>query len=218
LERGLGVTSSDEGAVTVRDATNLTLDGDNPSGGQVTDPVTFGATLTDSDGGALVGQTLTFTVGTATATGTTDVSGHAEATLTLAGPAGSYNVQASFGAAGLYGASVDDSPFMVSREDAVLSLSDAVATKNSGAVARAGLKEADGAALPGKTIEFYAQENVRGSLVYSLIGTATTGSDGVATLTMPTKYLSKSRRPIRAVFASDDSFVSSSVDAFAYRQ
>ena len=214
---GLGITSTDSGVVTVRDATNLALDGDNPSSGQVTDQATFGATLTDSDGLALSGQTVTFTVGSATGSGTTDASGQVEVTLTLAGPAASTNVQASFAGAGLYGESSASAPFTVSKEDTVLTLSDAVANKSSGALASAVLKETDGAPLAGKTIEFYVQSKVKGSIVYTLIGTATTGAGGTASFEIPTRYVSKTKTPIRAVFAADASFNGASADAFTYR-
>lgn len=215
---GNGVTATGSGTVTVRDATLLTLDAGNPSTGQVTDSVTFGAKLTDSDGNTLAGQTVTFTVGSATGSGTTDGSGHVAVALTLGGPAGTPGVQAAFAGAGLYGASSDTKPFTVTKEDTTLSMGDAVASKNNAAVAVAVLKEADGAALAGRSIVFYSQEKVKGTLTYVQIGTATTGSDGRAIFEIPTKYVTKSKAPIRAVFAGDDSFNGSSADAFTYRQ
>jgi hypothetical protein len=182
------------------------------------DSVTFGATLTDSDGNALAGQTVTFTVGSATGSGVTDDSGRVAVTLTLGGPAGTPGVQAAFAGAGLYGASSDTKPFTVTKEDTTLSMGDAVASKNNAAVAVAVLKEADGAALAGRSIVFYSQEKVKGTLTYVQIGTATTGSDGRALFEIPAKYVTKSKAPIRATFAGDDSFNGSSADAFAYRQ
>ena len=63
--------------------------------------VTLSAPLT-SDDGAIVGRTVTFTLGTQTCSGTTNSSGVASCSLTLNQNAGSYTVKASFTSDGFY--------------------------------------------------------------------------------------------------------------------
>jgi hypothetical protein len=206
--------------VTVGDATVLTLDAGNPSSGQVTDDVNVGATLVDSDSNPLAGETVTFTIGTASSDGTTDATGHASASVTLDGPAGETTLVASFAGAGLYGPSSTTAPFTVNKEDTVLALTDAVAIKQVPGLATATLTEADGAALPGRMVTFYVEEKVRGQIVWTQLGTVATDSLGQASLEFPPKYASsnpKALRPIRAVFATDDSFLDSAADAYVYR-
>jgi hypothetical protein len=212
-----GVTASDTGTVDVADATTITLDATNPASGQVTDGVALGATLVDTDGSPLDNRTVTFTVGAASATATTDAAGHATATVTLAGPVGVQTVQAAFAGAGQHGASSDTGSLTVTREDTTLALADAVASKNADAVARATLTEADGATLAGRTVTFLIEQKVRNQTMFVQMGTAQTNASGVASFTVPSKYVSKSRTNIRASFAGDGSFLGSQDDAQAYR-
>ena len=55
------------------------------------------------------------------------------------------------------------------------------------------------------------------ALVWTPLGTAVTHADGVASFTIASKYVSTSKRPVRATFAGDASFLTSTGDAFAYR-
>jgi len=215
---GILAQANDTATVTIVDASNLSLDAGNPNSGQVTDQVTVGATLTDSDHVSLgAGQVLTFTIGSSTAMGTTDASGHASATLTLAGPATSTNVVVNFGGNSSYGSSSASAGFAINKEDTVLTLPDAVASKNGKATAQATLKEADGVPLQGKTVSFYAQEKVRNQLTWTLFGTAVTDTNGRASMAVPTKYVSGPKNPIQARFAGDTSFLGSQANAFSYR-
>jgi VCBS repeat protein/FG-GAP repeat protein/thrombospondin type 3 repeat protein len=215
---GVLAQANDTGNVTIVDASNLALDATNPTSGQVTDSVTVGATLTDSDNVSLgAGQTLTFTIGSSTAMGTTDASGHASATLTLAGPAASTNVVVQFAGNSSYGPSSASAAFAINKENTLLTMPDAVANKSGKATAQATLKEADGAPLQGKTITFYAQEKVRNQLTWTLFGTAITDASGRASVAVPTKYVSGPKNPIQARFAGDTSFLLSQANAFAYR-
>jgi hypothetical protein len=209
-------TATDTADVTVRDATTLTLDAGNPSSGQVTDQVTVGATLVNSDGAPLEGQTIDFSIGSAAGTGTTDASGHVAATLTLPGPAGDTTLAASFAGDGLHGSSDDSGAFTVNKEDTALDLADAVATKNRPAVAKATLTQ-DGLGVSGKTIEFFVRESKKGGFVWTSIGTAQTDASGVASKEVPVNYVSKTKRAIRATFAGDADFLTSTDDAFTYR-
>jgi len=179
--------------------------------------VTVGATLVDTDEAPVVGQTISFAIGAATGTGTTDASGHAIATLTLQGAAAATTLGASFAGAGAYGRSSASASFVVLKEDTTLTLADAVGTKNARAIAQATLAEADGAKLSGKAIQFFVQEKVKNNLVWTPLGTAVTDANGVASLVIPARYVSTLMRPIRATFAGDTSFLASTDDALAYR-
>lgn len=214
---GLRATADGSAGVTVADATSLNLDAANPTSGQVTDSVTVGATLIDSDGAPLAGRTVTLSIGSASAAGTTDASGHASATLVLPGPAGPETLTASFAGAGFHGPSSASSPFTIAKEDATLTMPDAVGKPPSPVVALATLRESDGAPLAGKEVTFLVQDRVRSQLVYTAIGTAVTDGDGVASRTIPVRYVSKVKRPIRATFSGDESFLGATADAFAYR-
>ena len=215
---GNAVTASDTGTAEVGDATTLALDSANPSSGQVTDSVTVGATLTDSDGNPLADKTVSFSIGDVSSNATTDSAGHASVGLTLQGPAGSSTLNATFDGAPGYAGSNASSPFSVNKENTTTVLADAVETRTSSAIARATLTEADGAPLAGKTIAFFAEEKVKGKTVFTSVGTAKTDANGVASLTYPTRLISKTKRPIRATFEEDASFLSSTGNAFVYRQ
>jgi hypothetical protein len=215
---GLRATASSVGSVSISDATQLVLDATNPASGQVTDQVTVGATLLDSSDIPLPGQEVEFAIGGASQTGATDSAGHATATLTLVGPAAVGTLEVTFAGGGAYGGSTASAPFEIAVEDTQLTLPDAVANKNAGATAAATLTEADGVPLAGKTIEFLVQQKVRGQLVWTSFGTAVTNLSGIATKTVPARYVSNVKRPIRVIFAGDTSFAGSIAGAFVYRQ
>ena len=215
---GLRITASATGNADIADATSLALDGSNPSRGQVTDQVTVGATLLDSSNQPVAGRPVVFTVGTATATGTTDGDGHATAPITLVGPAGKPGLQASFAGAGPYGPSSATAQFTVDKEDTKLTLSDAVATKGKSAPAAAVLVDADDGPLTGLTITFSVQQKVKNVITWIPVGTAVTDANGAASVLIPSKYISTQPAPIKAVFAGDDSFLASEVNAITYRK
>ena len=186
------------------------LDSANPASGQVTDEASFAATVTDASGAPVPGETVTFTVGSASASATTDAAGRAVAPVRLEGPPGDPGVTA---AAGDVTASA---PFTVAPEDTLLTLFDAVATGNDPAVARAALAE-DGAMLAGRTISFFVADKVGGRKTATLVGTAVTDASGIATIEIPQRYVSSSRRAITAKFDGERDFLPSSATASAYR-
>jgi hypothetical protein len=214
-----GLSANDTGDVTTADATTTTLDATNPTSGQVTDQVTVGATLTDSDGNPLEGRTMSFTLGTASGSATTDAAGHASATLTLAGPPGTKTLTATTEAGGLYAGSSDSASFTVSKEDTVLTMPNATAPSkgNPPVVASATLKEADGAALSGQTVSFYITQKVKGTQQQTLMGTATTNAAGVASFTIPNNKVSKTPVAIRAEYGGNTNFLGSIANATAFR-
>lgn len=215
---GLRATAAGNATVEVFDASGVALDSGNPTSGQVTDSVTVGATLVDSDGQPLADRTLRFSIGTASADATTDSAGHASANLTLSGPAGTSSVEVSFAGDTQYGAASASASFTVNKEDTLLTLADAVASKNNPAIAVATLTEADGVGLAGQTVQFLVQNKVRGQLTWVALGTATTDASGIARFTVPDSSAQRQSKPIRAVFAGDGSFLGSSDDALAYRR
>ena len=214
---GVQAQATAVGNVTVVDASNLALDAANPAAGQVTDQVMLGATLTDSDTSPLAGETLNFSIGSATTTATTDAAGHATAVITLEGPATISNVVVRFAGNSLYGMSNASAAFTITKEDTLLLLADAVGNKSGKATALATLNEHDGSPLQGKTIEFYAQEKLKNQLRWALFGTVVTDSNGSASVGVPPKYVSGPKTPIQVRFAGDDSFLTSQADAFSYR-
>jgi hypothetical protein len=162
---------------------------------------------------------VAFTIGTASASGITDVNGYVAVTITLAGPAAANFLKVSFAGDGLlYGPATHISSFSVLHEDTQLALSDAVAVKNSPALATATLKEADGVPLAEKTITFFVEQRTKKTTSWVAVGTAVTGTNGTATVTIPTKYLTPQPKPIRAEFAGDGSFLTSQGMANTYRQ
>ena len=202
---GRGVTASDTGDVTVRDETGLELTA--PAQGQVTDAVSLSAKLTDSDGSPLAGQSVTLSIGSTSATATTDAGGVASASLTLAGPARSDTARAEFAGAGEYGQSSDSAPFSVLKEDTAVTLGAPVTSKGSTTVT-ATLREADGAGLASRTLAFFAEvRKGKAPATWEPIGSVTTGPAGSATFAVPAKY--KGSR-LRADFAGDASFLASS--------
>jgi hypothetical protein len=95
--------------------TTLTYTG--ATAGQYSDPATVSAKLTEvATGTPLSGKTITFAIGTQTATATTDASGVATASITLTQPSGSYTVSASFAGDSNYQPSTDSKPFTINTE------------------------------------------------------------------------------------------------------
>jgi hypothetical protein len=91
--------------------------------GQYSDQVAFSATLTDAGGGAMNGmalasKTVGFTLGSQSASGTTNGSGVASANLTLNQAAGPYSVVSSFATDSLYLGSGDSDSFTINKEKA----------------------------------------------------------------------------------------------------
>jgi hypothetical protein len=190
----------------------LALDSATPTSGQVTDEATFAATVTGGSGPA-AGETVTFTVGTASATATTGENGVATAAVRLEGPPGDQGVTVAVG--GPDGPSAT-APFAVTPEDTLLTLFDAVASGSDPAIARAGLAE-DGGMLAGRTVSFYVADKVAGRKTTTLLGTAITDANGIASIEVPARYVSSSRRTIHARFEGERDFLPSSATASTYR-
>ena len=204
---GHGVTAEDDDAITVRDGTSLTLAAENSAQGQVTDQVSLSATLRDSDDRALAGHAVTFSIGDASATATTDPDGRASGTLTLAGPAGATTIEVAFAGEDLYGQSSANAPFTVLREDTRLAVTRDTTRGRTTIEAR--LIEADGAPLARRTLELYALGRRTAHGEWQHVGTAQTDADGSGVLPVPPKH--KMDR-LRTTFAGDTSFLPITVE------
>ena len=89
--------------------------------GDYHDSVTLSGTLDDSEtSGPLSGETLSFTLGAQSCSGTTDAFGFASCDLVLNQVPGSYTVTASFAGDTVYAGSSDSTPFDLTREETTL--------------------------------------------------------------------------------------------------
>jgi len=89
--------------------------------GQYSDPVALSATLKDlATSSPISGKTVSFTIGTQTATGTTNASGVATASITLTQPSGAYTVTAFFAGDSNYQSSSDSKPFTIDKENVAI--------------------------------------------------------------------------------------------------
>jgi hypothetical protein len=100
--------------------TKLVYSGD--SSGHYSDTVTVSATLTDTTGTPvpMPNQSITFKIGSQTVSATTNSSGVATTTITLAQGAGTPGVTASFATDGTYAYSHDSEPFTITQKPATL--------------------------------------------------------------------------------------------------
>jgi hypothetical protein len=111
-----GIDSIRTTSVTVgKHPTALTYSGDSTK--QYSDVATLKATLLDGSTG-IPGKTIAFTVGSQTATATTDANGVATTTLKIDQVVGAPGVKSSFVGDGYYGASSDSDSFTVTKENA----------------------------------------------------------------------------------------------------
>ncbi|TRZ91404.1 MAG: hypothetical protein D4R88_01985 [Methanosarcinales archaeon] len=112
---------------------------------QYSDSVTLKAKLSDSGNNPLSDKTISFTLGTQTATAITGADGIASITIKLGQPAGSYNVKAEFAGDANYGSNSDTKSFSITREDATITYTgDMIVPRTSGSInLRATLEEID---------------------------------------------------------------------------
>lgn len=110
---------SAEGPVEItvsKRATKLEYSG--AASGQYSDPATVKATLTDTDGNALPGLSVSFTIGTQSTSATTNSNGLACGSITLNQKPDNYQVVSSFAGNDQYSASGDSDAFCIRKEDA----------------------------------------------------------------------------------------------------
>jgi hypothetical protein len=140
---------------------------------QFSDAAKVAAKLTDAAGKPLAGRSVTFAVGAVTATASTGPDGVARAALNPRVTAGTYSLVTSF-AGDTAAAKVElATPFTVTLEATRIALSYSKSGSKRTVVAK--LRDDDGAALAGQTVDWY----VNGTKV----GSSRTNAAGVAQLT-----------------------------------
>lgn len=129
--------------------TTLTVD---PATSDYNDPGTVSATLTSSRGPE-AGQTVTFTMGAETCSGTTDAAGKASCSITPSEPAGSYTLTASFAGSSALNPSSGTNTYVVTLEETTTHYTGPTLIANGGNVTlSARLLEDDVSGIAGRTL------------------------------------------------------------------
>jgi hypothetical protein len=217
--RALLAGSTDESALTGHDhraaafpvsgfeveqvPTTLAFTADSATSGQYTDTAVLEVRLTGPDG-PLAGHPVSISLGDETATVTTDADGLARAGFLLDDEPGPVAASARFEGDAVLLPATATGDFTIDREDSELTLD--VAGKGSKRTLTARLADADtpAAGIGGREIVFTADGSV--------IGTAETGADGVATLDVPPGYRG-ARHDFAASFAGDPFFLPAAAPA-----
>ena len=172
-----------------------------PVAGDFNDPVTLSATLTDTTtSGGLGGQSITFTLGTQSCSGTTDGSGNAACAITLSQTPGAYTVSASFAGDAVYLGSADGKAFTINREESRLVYTGGVTSHYHDTFTASGtLTDPDGGApIAGQPVTF----TVGGDAC-----TATT--DGAGNASCPITLHGTGTLTLVAAFAGDANYLPS---------
>jgi kumamolisin len=177
--------------------------------GEYNDQVTLSARLNDDSGAGssssrdpLSGQTLSFTLGAESCSGTTDGGGVASCSVTPLDDPGPYSVGVTFAGDSTYNASSSSTGFALNQEESQLAYTGPVTSHYHDAVtATAKLTDPDGGApIPGKTVTF--------TLGVGDTCSATTDVSGVASCSItPTQTGTQN---MVASFAGDIDYLSSS--------
>jgi PKD repeat protein len=205
VEDDAGLHASTTHDVTVvQRPTITTYTGDTT--GDYHDSVTLSGTLQDTaTSGALMGKTLTFTLGTQSCAGLTDGTGFASCQLTLNQIPGSYSVTAGFAGDSVYAASSDTEPFTITREETTLTYTGptVIVANASSLTASATLLE-DGSVPP----------NPSGQTVTFTLGaqscSGTTDASGHVSCTISPVSSQLGNQTITSVFAGDAYYLGSS--------
>ncbi|HEX3529965.1 MAG TPA: carboxypeptidase regulatory-like domain-containing protein, partial [Thermoanaerobaculia bacterium] len=171
--------------------------------GEPGDPLQLSARLTDSLAGVpLAGQTLTFLLGTQTATATTGPDGVASLTITPQGAPGAVPLTITFAGSGPYTGSSAALLISLQRQPTAITFTGRTALANGLAQSvSAKLTDArSGQPLPGKTLTFTS-----GTLTVTAVTDATGTAATTLTLPAPTGLTN-----LKAVFAGDTAHLPSS--------
>lgn len=186
-------------------STSLTYTG--ATVGQHSDPVEVSATLVDPAGAPVTGATLTFAIGTRSASNVTGPSGSAATTIVLGDPAGTSSVSVTFAGDAAYVASASADPFTIAKEHVVTTFAGRHLTTTSGTSAPVRLEatvaeEADGHLGSGiATLRMHFTE-VGGALLCSAPVSMTVPGQGRASCTTDSLALGSRAVVIRATGAS----------------
>ena len=181
-----------------RAETALELSGD--LAGQVTDPATVEVRLTDPDG-PVTGADVVLSIQGEEHAASTDDAGSAAISVVLAGPAGPTPVEVRYAGDDRRQPSSARATFDVQREDTALTAT--MVRQRRGARVSAVLREIDGGALAGRSIDVVVDGQV--------VATGTTADDGSAVIALD-EHPARSAR-VDVVFRGDDSMLPSSTSA-----
>ncbi|MDQ3941353.1 MAG: S8 family serine peptidase, partial [Actinomycetota bacterium] len=166
---------------------------------QTTDQAVFSASLVDDSGAGLAGETVTFTLSggdrNRSITATTDDRGIATTTVAFDEAAGSYDrIAVAYAGSDTHLSSSTGGPFELRKDDAHLVVTSEGSGSKKRAVAR--LTDSDsGAGIADRLVRFFADG--------SLIGEATTDSQGMASVPVPPAYRG-TKSTFSGCFSGDD--------------
>ena len=188
-------------SITKRSA-SVTVDTTNPVSGQLTDTVSFGATLRDQAGSAITSGTMTMTLGTATpVTATTNSSGHATWTVSLTGANGARSLSFGFAGDAIHtGVTTTASTFTVNKETSVLTAPTSVTSGKGGKFTVAvTLRDDDNQAIAGRTVQLLTTSGGR-----QVLAQGTTSASGQVTIS---GTVNKNRTALTVSFAGDGTYL-----------
>jgi hypothetical protein len=189
--------------------TKVTYNG--ATSGDVDDPATLSATLTDTTVAQtpqpVANRAITFSLADQSCSATTDATGHASCSITLATTAGSNTVRAQFLDDGTYQSSTSSTPFTVNHEETTLSYTGATTFRKSSAGTFAATLREDGTTpIAGRTVWFTI-----GSGSSAQICTTTTDANGNATCTLGKVKQNMGQATVTTSFGGDVYYRPSSV-------
>lgn len=202
--------SSDQDAFTITPRpTAFSYSGDTD--GYWNETATVRGVLTDVRAGTpLEGHAISFTLGTATATATTDADGLAEATIPLTQAPTTTSAAGTFPGTVNFVTSTGDDGFEILRRPTTLTTDGATSGARGSTVTLSATLTDDrlgGTGVAGKTVAF---------TLGSASGTAVTDAQGTATLDVPLDQDPDGTYTVDVEFAQDDHYLASSdSDAFA---
>ena len=178
--------------------------------GDYHDDVTLSGTLRLSGTSiGIAGQSLSFTIGTQTCSGTTTTSGAASCVLNLNQIPGSYTVTASFTGSGLYQASTVDTPFTITKEETTLTYTGPTVIANGAPVTLTGVLLEDGVVpIAGRTVSFTLGTGASAQTCAGL-----TDATGKAVCTIPVVNQPLGANTVVARFLGDAFYLPSSASA-----
>lgn len=197
---GTSDTSNNDKFTYIQIPTTTTYTG--PTSGDYNDAVSLSARLTNNlTSGGVSGQTLSFSLGVESCTGTTDGSGNASCSVTPLDTPGGYTVQVSFAGDATYKPSSDSKSFTLNQEEsAVANTGPLTVHYHDPVTVSAKLTDPDGGAgIAVKTVSFTlgGTDNCSGT---------TDSSGNVSCQITPTQTGSKS---LVIAFAGDTNYLSS---------
>lgn len=190
-----------------------------PSNEDFNDSVTLSGTLTkQSDGSAVAGETLTFTLGSQSCNGITDATGAASCSFVINQAPGASSVVVSFAGDGLLLPSTTTAPFTINQEESALSSTTSLQLFAQGGTANLSatlFDPEDNIGIAGKTVTI-----TLGSGSGAQSCSATTDASGVANCSISPVTVGLGPQPVTDSFAGDTYYVPSSNDqqalVFAY--